>query len=260
MTSKRKIAANRNNSRYSRGPASAAGKKIASRNALRHGLTAIAHHAHMPSFEIDRIGKVLCGNDDDPELVEAALNVAESEMSLRAIRQQKLAAVERLRDVTAIALAKGDNSLVVGRARSMQSWLISRDLERLVPKLMQKYKDKMAPPLQVTSTDDGEFPWLEFTDDMVVPIRLKALLEPEDSEPEDSSNVPLPSSAPPNIEIEERDEHEVLTEALPDLIKLDRYEQRALSRQRHALRQFMSVKLMQRLNAARRARAAASGD
>jgi hypothetical protein len=38
MTSERQIAANRRNSRKSRGPRTAAGKSIASRNALRHGV------------------------------------------------------------------------------------------------------------------------------------------------------------------------------------------------------------------------------
>jgi hypothetical protein len=92
-----------------------------------------------------------------------------------------------------------------------------------------------------------EFPWLEPADG-VVPIRLKALLEPDDS-----SGAQSRSSNEAKMEIEERDEHEALTEALSDLIKLDRYERRALSRQLHAARKFMNIKLIKRLNDERRA-------
>ena len=47
--------------------------------------------------------------------------------------------------------------------------------------------------------------------------------------------------------IGERDEHKALTEALSDLRKLDRYERQAWSRQLRAYREFMNVKLVQRL-------------
>jgi hypothetical protein len=248
MTTTRKIASNRRNSRLSRGPASAAGKKIASRNALRHGLTALRHHYHPPSQEIDRISKALRGDNNDPALVEAAVKVAETEVALRAVRQQKLAAVSRLHDPKAIALVKGDNSLAIAQARFMQSWLISRDLEVLVPKLQEKYKDKMKPSLPRESREGEVPPRFELYDGMV-PMRLKALLGPRDS-----SGEQPPNANTPKIELEERDEHEALTEALPDLLKLDRYEQRALCRQQHALGEFMNIKLMQKLAAARRAR------
>lgn len=169
-------------------------------------------------------------------------------MAVQAVRQQKLAAVERLHDVTAIALTKGDNSLVVGQARLMQFWLVSRVIEEQVPKLMEKYKDEMPPPFPNTVNGSPEFPWLAPADGMV-PIRLKALLEPDDS-----SGAQSRSSNQTRAEIEERDEHEALTEALSDLIKLDRYERRALSRQLHAARKFMNIKLVKRLNDERRAR------
>lgn len=252
MTAQCKIAANRRNSRNSRGPVSAAGKKIASRNALRHGLSAVTHYPHAPSSDINRIGKALRDGDSDPALIEAALKIAENEMALRAVRQQKLAAVERLRDVTAIALVKGDNSLAVAQAKLMQFWLINRELETFVPKLMEKYKDEMPPSLEHTSTENKELPWLEYADD-IVPIRLKALLEPKGS-----NNERACDSNRSEVELEERDEHESLIEALADLVKLDRYERRASSRQLRAFYAFMNVKVMQRFNEARRAKAQGS--
>ena len=55
MTSARKVAANRRNSCKSCGPRTAAGKAIASRNALRHGLSAIVNRQATPSAEIERL-------------------------------------------------------------------------------------------------------------------------------------------------------------------------------------------------------------
>ena len=44
------------------------------------------------------------------------------------------------------------------------------------------------------------------------------------------------------IEACRRDEHEALKAAAPDLVRLDRYECRAWSRQKRAIREFMKVK------------------
>lgn len=126
------------------GPKTAAGKKIASRNALRHGLTAVTHRRVADRAEIEQFARALCGSDDDPNLFEDALDVAECEMALRAVRAQRLAVVGRLREVTAIALRKGDNGLIIGQAKFMATWVISREIERLVPKLVEKYEQQIS--------------------------------------------------------------------------------------------------------------------
>jgi hypothetical protein len=52
-------------------------------------------------------------------------------------------------------------------------------------------------------------------------------------------------SPPPNgRQIEERDEFEALQEALPDLKRLDRYERRAWSQQKRAMRNFLNIKFL----------------
>ena len=61
MTSARKVAANRRNSCKSCGPRTAAGKAIASRNALRHGLSADIHRQPAPSAEIEQLASAICG-------------------------------------------------------------------------------------------------------------------------------------------------------------------------------------------------------
>jgi hypothetical protein len=52
--------------------------------------------------------------------------------------------------------------------------------------------------------------------------------------------------------IDERDEFAALEEAAPDLIRLDRYERRAWSRQKRAIRDFMNMKWMRAINTPRR--------
>jgi len=111
MSSERKVTANRSNGRRSSGPRTNAGKTRASCNALQHGLAVIMHDRSIPSGEVACFAKALCGDDSDPALLAQAQVIVQNEMVLRAIREQQIALVERLRDPTAIALTKRDNSL-----------------------------------------------------------------------------------------------------------------------------------------------------
>jgi hypothetical protein len=227
MTSERKIAANRENSRKSSGPRTAAGKSKASRNALRHGLAAITYRRPAPSAEIERFAERLCGNDDDPILFTHAHAIAESEMVLRMIRMQQIAVIERLRELSATALANGDNTIQLGMVRQMQSRIARHDLERLVPMLLDKYK------YQILAGDNlGE----RIGYQEPVPLELKVLIEPV-SEQEEALALKRART-----EIEERDEHEALKAAAPDLRRLERYEGRAQTRQLRAIRNFIERK------------------
>jgi hypothetical protein len=222
MTSERKIAANRQNSRRSSGPRSTAGARRASRNSLRHGLAAITHRPLAPTGDIERLARAICGQDDDPLLFNAAVTVAEKHFLRHAIREQQIAVVERLRDKTAIALAKGDNSLIVANAKFMEAWLANREIEARVPELLEKYKAQRFSNI-----------------DNIVPIGLKALLKETDPENLQQRALDL---ARKYIEELERDEFEAVEEAIPDLKRLDRYERRAWSRQKRAIREFMKLK------------------
>jgi hypothetical protein len=285
MTSERQLAANRRNSRKSSGPRSAAGERRASRNALRHGLAAIAYRPPAPTGAIERLARSICGPGDEPLLFGAAVAIAEAYFARRAIAEQRVAVIERLRDATAIALAKGDNSLMLGKARFFEAWLANREIEARVPELLGKYnlqrppkKSEKPPPRKVKkpppkkgekppptkdepgTLGDGEsvrswldgsangFPvesWIMEWDD-IVPIRLKALLEEADSAELRQRALDL---ATKHIDAQQRDEYEALQEAIPDLKRLDRYERRAWSQQKCAIREFMNIKLLRMLDA-----------
>ena len=204
MTSKRKIAANRRNSRKSCGPRSAAGKFIASRNALRHGLAAVTNIGLELSPEIDHFAKALVGDDDDPLLFEQARVIAMNNLVLQSICTQRIAVVERLRDPKPIALVKGNNSLALGKdiARRMKNPAFDE-----IDSLFQKAA------MSLSETEEEVADWT---------VHLEAASEL----------------------IKERDEYEAMEEAAPDLLRLERYHRRTWSLQKRAIRKFMNIKLM----------------
>ena len=260
MTSNRKIEANRRNSRKSCGPRSAAGKSVASRNALRHGLAAITCRHSVPPGEIEQFARALCGGDDDPVLFAQAVKIANNEVSLRAIRAQQVAVIERLREPYIVPFAKKDNSLTLGKARFMEGWLAEWEIEKRLPKVLEKYRDRMglahaAVPQNPASwadnlvLDDETLDFYKATDwarfgpwDMIVPVQLKALLQEPDSIDEQTIERAR-ERVKKREQIEGRDEYAALEAAIPDLKRLVRYERRAWSRQKRALREFMRTKL-----------------
>ena len=240
MTSERETAANRLNARKSRGPRTAAGKAIASRNALRHGLAALVHKHPVLSAEIEGFAEALCEGDNDPTLFAQALIIGRNELVLRTISAQQIGVIERLADPSAIALAKGDNSLKLGKAHLRKCKRAFKELVALREHLMEKYKDKLPPPTQAERIEEarGGYPF--------IPSRLNSFLcDKEDiapNEPADSAPVASALQEPPNC-----DEGAVLEEASRDLIRLDRYERRAWSQQKRAILAFMNIKLMKGL-------------
>jgi hypothetical protein len=247
MTSTFKIAANRRNSQKSCGPRGAAGKSVASRNAMKHGLAALTHRKTAPSAEIEQFARALCGSDSDPVLFAQAVKIAENKILLEAIHKQQVDAVERLRERTAVPFARKDNSLEVAKLRSLESRQAEREIRARLPELIMKYKDKISTDLELDergSTDSYEaiMSWLTggiFSEADILPFILNELVS--ETKPLDNQALEL---ARKQIEAGQRDEHEALRVAVPDLVRLDRYETRAWSRQKRAMREFIRIKTM----------------
>ena len=243
MSSERQIATNRLNGRKSRGPRTAAGKSIASRNALRHGLAAIAHRGPMPAVDVEQIANALCGDDRNPSLFVQARIVAENELVLRTISAQQLAVVERVRDSRFIALAKGDKSLKFAKIRFRKTQEAYDEIVALREELLERHKNELPPPI-ITSEMEGMMTEM----DQLIPLHLEVFLENKEEEQRAKTQVPSAPRVKSVAEgLEGRDESAALEEASLDLIRLDRYERRAWSRQKRAMRSFMNIKLMMQL-------------
>jgi hypothetical protein len=205
MTSARKIAANRINAQRSSGPRSTVGKGRVSSNAVRHGLAALKHFDAMRPRDIDLMARAMCGDDIDPLLFEQAQVIAESELLQRCVRAERIAVIERLRDVTAVPLAIRDDSMSRAKARLLQMELAAAELD-----LLRARFDAMTAEEQTK------------------------LNEEYDRELDELESKTLP--------IAERDEVDAMREAMPDLERLARYERRAWSRRKRAMRSFMAIK------------------
>jgi hypothetical protein len=205
--SHKSIAANRLNAKRSRGPRTRAGKARASRNSLRHGLSTVNRHHPVHQSDIERIAKAICGADESPLLRELALTIAENEVLLHCVDTERTATIERLRDATAIPIRQRGAQLAQAKARIRDSEIAYEELG----------------PLQAK---------LGITGFMINAIgQTKPRTQP-----------PAPPWVPPD-ERQERDEFAVLQLALPDLLRLARYERRAWSRRKRAIRELCQIRL-----------------
>ena len=96
MASERQIAANRRNARKSTGPRSGAGKKRASRNAYRHGLSLSITSTAAVAKQIDNLVREIAGDSKDAIMLERARAIAQAELELARVRRAKVALIERV--------------------------------------------------------------------------------------------------------------------------------------------------------------------
>jgi hypothetical protein len=94
MASERQIAANRRNARKSTGPRSGAGKKRASRNAYRYGLTLNITSAAFAK-QLDKLVREIAGDSKDAIVLERTRAIAQAELDLARVRRAKVSLIER---------------------------------------------------------------------------------------------------------------------------------------------------------------------
>ena len=115
----------------------------------------------------------------------------------------------------------------------MQSQRAGEEIDRRLPKVLEKYKDQIEGKGQATHFG------------LIVPFSIIALLEWSDSIEDEQRAHEIAQQL---VEEQERDEFEAFEQAAIDLIRLDRYERRAWSRQKRAVRAFISLKLTRDTN------------
>jgi hypothetical protein len=95
MASEQQIEANRRNARSSTGPRSTFGKKRASLNAYRHGLTKPISSAEFAG-EVETLARQIAGDSEDKITIEQAHDAAEAELEVARVRRVRTALIERV--------------------------------------------------------------------------------------------------------------------------------------------------------------------
>ena len=215
MTSERKIAANRDNARKSTGPRTRRGKARASRNSIRHGLEAANFGDPGICEKVERIAKILCQGRPCPFLYEQAIIIAESQVLLARVRAARIAAIERMRKPT-----WREPPLLPGFPTRDELDGIIRDFDE--GKLRKVIKTVTQMTLAIKSA-----------------TKVCKLAAERGAIDQPLTDAYRQAWAREEARVKEvRDDVACVCHALPEILRLERYERRALSRRRQALRKF----------------------
>ena len=179
MASERQLAANRANARKSTGPRSASGKKRASRNALKHGLSTPVSGAEFIR-EIEALARQIADDPEDRLRMLAARDAAAAQLELARVQRVNIAVIERV-----IAFGRLEQRKLFRTIRDEAAWMALACLGARLGSTQPK--------------------------SVVDPLR------------------PLPAEEPARTA-------EAVRRALPDLLRLHRYERRAVARRDRAVR------------------------
>jgi hypothetical protein len=226
MTSAKKIAANRENARKSTGPRTERGKSQVRRNALRHGLAQMMLPASPVSAQIERIARAIAGKGAPSLLYEHALMIAESQVMVLRVRAARGAVVERARE-RAREIVSAPRRLIPGFPTDHE-WAQAFDdiacgrlgkASKFFIRGAEAVREFTAKAMAADQNKENK------TEQAGADQRYRELVT--------KSADPSPTTA--------SDEAEVFLRALPELTRLDRYEQRALSRRARAIRRFVAI-------------------
>jgi hypothetical protein len=235
MTSDRKFAANRINAKKSTGPTTSRGKSRASANAWRHGWSVAKKADSTVSADVERMAKAICGDEDpDPAQYEQALIIAEYEIVLLNLRAARIAAIRRNRIIEPTVVPA--HQLLPGFPTE-EEWApafaaLERGRARPATKLFTRAAHAIlaADAKLAKAKTEHKSPSAVGTEQSPLPM---ANLD---------GTAQVTSKDPPSPQL--RSDVEAFKRALPELITLDRYERRIMSRRQRAIRMFEAMSVV----------------
>jgi hypothetical protein len=144
MATQKQIEANRRNGRNSTGPRSASGKKRASRNAYRHGLSrpmlGAEHRRAVEALTSRILGDH--GNAKDRNALALAREIAEADFELARVRRIKVALIERTH-----ALGRLEPRKLFGTRKDKTAWVAQCFLGATLGNIRPKCAVDTLPPM-----------------------------------------------------------------------------------------------------------------
>lgn len=235
MISEKKIAANRLNAKKSTGPRTSGGKSRASGNAWRHGWAVAKTVPPTVSADVERIAKAICGDHTSPALYEQAVIIAECEVVLLSLRAARVNAIKR-------------NSIVGRKLKksNQQSCFSANELTLAFEALAG---GELRPAIRLLKRQTRA---LRAATARITNANAKIGAKESDRADREESSPPLASCPdrstqrsdedPPATQM--RDEVDAFQHALPELVSLERYERRTLSRRKRAIRMCEAISIV----------------
>jgi hypothetical protein len=208
MATERQIAANRRNARNSTGPRSSAGKRRTSRNAYRHGLAARHNPGPATAKQLDQLARQIAGDSESVIVLELARSAAQAAFDLARVRLSRVALIQQ---VFAFGVAPQTSDPFLDEQRKTNARL--RRLRLEIRHFKAQLRLVKAGLLHITEL--GPLPPMP---DPIDPATTMPAEEPERTA-------------------------EAMRRALPELLKLSRYETRAVSRRNRAIREIAKITL-----------------
>jgi hypothetical protein len=209
MTAEPRIASDKGNARKRTGPRTGRGKARTSRNALRHGLAAAtAGHSDEPE-KIARIARLIAGDARNGVRYEQAVIAAESGLLIARIRLFRVKAIERFRERIRSPFFPGSPLPQefdgVARLHGLGNTLAERDIVRR---------------------------WVKATEASVKELKASV----KELRRRNATRLIVFGDSLKQGARGPRTDAECFLLALPEIRALERYERRALSRRRRAIR------------------------